>query len=124
MASLNDGLTAFHNDMRNVGLLGNTLVLSFSEFGRRISENGSSGTDHGAASVMLAMGGGVRGGLYGTAPSLNPDPQNPTLENAGGDVRFGVDFRSVYARVIDNWLGGNSVSVLGGDFRTGGPAFV
>ena len=124
MASLNDSLTAFHNDVRNVGLLGNTLVLSFSEFGRRISENGSSGTDHGAASVMLAMGGGVRGGLYGTAPSLNPDPQNPTLENAGGDVRFGVDFRSVYARVIDNWLGGNSVSVLGGDFRTGGPAFV
>ena len=124
MASLNDSLTAFHNDVRNVGLLGNTLVLSFSEFGRRISENGSSGTDHGAASVMLAMGGDVRGGLYGTAPSLNPDPQNPTLENAGGDVRFGVDFRSVYARVIDNWLGGNSVSVLGGDFRTGGPAFV
>ena len=83
MATLNDGLAAFYNDLKNVGLINDTLVLSFSEFGRRITENGSKGTDHGAASVMLAMGGGVRGGLYGTAPSLNPDPQNPTLENNG-----------------------------------------
>ena len=98
--------------------------MSFSEFGRRITENGSKGTDHGAASVMLAMGGGVRGGLYGTAPSLNPDPQNPTLENAGGDVHYETDFRSVYARVIDNWLGGSSTAILGGDFRVSTLTFV
>jgi uncharacterized protein (DUF1501 family) len=66
---------------------------------------------------MMAMGGAVRGGLYGTAPSLSPESSNPTLENNGNDVRFETDFRSVYARVIDNWLGGDSVSVLGGNFR-------
>ena len=123
MVTLNDGLTAFYNDLKNSGLLGETLLLSFSEFGRRITENGSKGTDHGAASILLAMGGSVRGGLFGTAASLNPDPQNPTLENSGGDVTYETDFRSIYARVIDNWLGGDSTAVLGGNFRTG-PAFV
>ncbi len=60
MATLDDGLAAFYNDLKNQGLLDDTLVLSFSEFGRRITENGSKGTDHGAASVMLAMGGAFR----------------------------------------------------------------
>lgn len=124
MASLSDGLSAFYHDLKNTGLINDTLVLSFSEFGRRITENGSAGTDHGAASVMLAIGGRVRGGLYGTAPSLNPDPQNPTLENGGADVHFETDFRSVYAKAIDNWLGGDSVSVLGGNYRVGGIDFV
>jgi uncharacterized protein (DUF1501 family) len=124
MGTLGDGLLAFYNDLRNQGLLNDTLILEFSEFSRRITENSSQGTDHGAAGVMLAIGGGVRGGLYGTAPSLNPDPGNPTLENNGGDVRYQTDFRSVYARVLDGWLGANSVSVLGGDFRTGAPAFI
>lgn len=124
MATLNDALYAFYQDLTNQGLLGDTLVLSFSEFGRRISENGSNGTDHGAASVMLAMGGRVNGGLYGTAPNLNTDPSNPTLENSAGDVRFETDFRSVYARVIDSWLGGDSRAILGADFRNGGLTFV
>ena len=83
MGTLNDGLTAFYNDLTNQGLLGDTLVITFSEFGRRITENGSNGTDHGAASVMMAIGGRVNGGLYGTAPNLNPDPANPRLETAG-----------------------------------------
>ena len=73
---------------------------------------------------MMAIGGGVRGGLYGTAASLDPNPNNPTLENNGGDVTFETDFRSVYARIIDNWLGGNSVSLLGGDFRKPSLTFV
>lgn len=124
MATLNDGLTAFYNDLRNQGLLTDTLLLSFSEFGRRIAENGSTGTDHGAASVLFALGGGVRGGLYGTAPLLTADPQNPTLENNASDVRYESDFRSVYAKVIDNWLGGDSVGVLGGNFRKAGIDFV
>ena len=124
MATLNDGLIAFYNDLKNQGLLDDTLVLSFSEFGRRITENGSAGTDHGAASVMLAMGGKVSGGLYGTAPSLNLDPANPTLENAAGDVRFETDFRSVYARVLDNWLGTDSVGLLGGNFRKASLSFI
>ena len=124
MVTLNDGLTAFYTDLKNLGLLNDSLVLSFSEFGRRVTENGSKGTDHGAASVMLAMGGGVRGGLFGTAASLNPDPQNPTLENSSGDVHYETDFRSVYAKVIDNWLGGDSVGVLGGNFKKSGLEFV
>jgi uncharacterized protein (DUF1501 family) len=124
MGTLNDGLFAFYNDLQNQGLLGDTMVLQFSEFGRRISENGSQGTDHGAASVMMAMGGGVRGGIFGTAPNLRSAPDNPTLENNGGDVRFETDFRSVYAQVIDSWLGGDSNTVLGANFRGGAPAFL
>ena len=123
MTTLNDGLLAFYQDLSNNGLLNDTLLLQFSEFGRRVIENGSGGTDHGAASVMMAIGGGVRGGIYGTAPSLSPDPANPTLENAASDVRFETDFRSVYARVVDNWLGADSAAILGGDFR-GGPEFL
>jgi uncharacterized protein (DUF1501 family) len=124
MTTLNDGLTAFYADLNNQRLLSQTLVLQFSEFGRRITENGSQGTDHGAASVMMALGGSVRGGLYGTAPSLQPDAQNGTLENGGNDVRYETDFRSVYARAIDNWLGADSVSLLGANFRTPGLDFV
>lgn len=124
MVNLNDGVTAFYNDLKNSGLLNNTLLLSFSEFGRRVTENGSRGSDHGAASVMMALGGSVRGGLYGTGASLNPDPANPTLENNGADVRYETDFRSVYAKVIDNWLGGDSASVLGGSFKANGIDFV
>ena len=80
MATLNDALLAFYNDLKNQGLFEDTLLLSFSEFGRRISENGAAataGTDHGAASVMLVMGGRVSGGLYGTAPVLNTDSEEP-----------------------------------------------
>jgi uncharacterized protein (DUF1501 family) len=124
MGTLNDGLGAFYVDLQNQGLLDDTLVLTFSEFGRRITENGSQGTDHGAASVMMALGGRVNGGLYGTAPSLVADPNNPTLENNAGDVRFETDFRSVYARVIDQWLGANSVGILGGDFRNPSLTFI
>ena len=121
MTTLNDGLFAFYSDLRNQGLLNDTLLLQFSEFGRRITENGSQGTDHGAAGAMMLMGGGVRGGIYGTAANLRSTPDNPALENNGGDIRHQTDFRSVYARVIDSWLGGDSAAVLGADFRGGAP---
>jgi uncharacterized protein (DUF1501 family) len=125
MATLNDGVLAFYNDLTNLGLLSQTLILEFSEFGRRISENGSGGTDHGAASTLFVVGGSVRGGLYGTAPSLSPnDAANPTLENSGGDVHFETDFRSVYARIIDNWLGGDSVAILGGNYKKASLSFI
>jgi uncharacterized protein (DUF1501 family) len=120
MGTLGDGLGAFYTDVRNQGLANDTTVILFSEFGRRISENGSGGTDHGAAGVMMVLGGLVRGGLYGTAPQLTPG--SPTLENASGDVHYETDFRSVYARVLDEWLGVNSVPILNGDFRAGAPA--
>jgi len=122
MTTINDALFAFYSDLRNQGLLNETMLIEFSEFSRRITENGSQGTDHGAAGIMFALGGGVRGGIYGTAPSL--DPNSPTLENNGGDVSYETDFRSVYARVLENWLGASSVAVLNGDFRSGAPAIV
>ncbi len=99
--------------------MNDTLVLQFSEFGRRIAENGSQGTDHGAAASMMAIGGAVRGGIYGSAPNLNPVSGNPTLENNGNDITHQFDFRSVYARVIDNWLGADSAPILGGNFKQG-----
>jgi uncharacterized protein (DUF1501 family) len=124
MATLDDSVAAFYEDLNNQGLLSSTLVIVFSEFGRRISENGSAGTDHGAAGLMMALGGAVRGGLYGAASSLANDASNPTLENNGADVRHETDFRSVYAKVIDGWLMSNSVSILQGDFKAGAPNFL
>ncbi|MEW5981884.1 MAG: DUF1501 domain-containing protein [Acidobacteriota bacterium] len=124
MAELNAAIAAFYADLEAQGLLGDTLLVAFSEFGRRAYENGSNGSDHGAAGLMLALGGRVRGGLYGTAASLATDPQNPTLENNGGDVHYETDFRSVYARIIDVWLGADSTVILGGDFRKPGLTFI
>ncbi len=124
MGTLSDGLLAFYSDLQNQGLLNDTMVLQFSEFGRRITENWSQGTDHGAAGLMMAMGGAVRGGLYGTAASLDPDPANSGLDNSSRDVRFETDFRAVYAKVLDSWLGADSVAILGGDFRAGAPAII
>ena len=127
MAGLDNGLTAFYTDLTQQGLLSDTLVLTFSEFGRRISENGtgnSAGTDHGAATVMMALGGRVNGGLYGTASNLSPGSTNATLENNSADIHYETDFRSVYARAIDSWLGANSVSILGGDFRQASLTYV
>ena len=120
MSTLGDGVGAFYTDMRNQGLSNDTTLIVFSEFSRRISENGSGGTDHGAAGVMMVLGGLVRGGLYGTAGSLAPG--SASLENASGDVHYETDFRSVYAKILDQWLGVNSVPILGGDFRAGAPS--
>lgn len=124
MGTVGDSLLSFYNDMRNQGLLQDTLVLQFSEFGRRVIENGSAGTDHGAAGVMMALGGGVNGGLYGTAAGLNPNNADGSLENNGNDVRYETDFRAVYARVLDQWLGTDSVSILGGNFRNSALSFI
>jgi uncharacterized protein (DUF1501 family) len=124
MSTLGNAVLAFYTDLTNRGLWNDTLVVVFSEFGRRISENGSSGTDHGAGGLMMVMGGAVNGGLYGTAASLNPIAQNTTLENSGNDVRYETDFRAVYAAFFDRWLGADSVSLLGGDFRSAAPRFI
>ena len=124
MNTLDGGLKAFHDDLSAQGLLNNTLILVYSEFGRRITENGSAGTDHGAGGNMMVLGGLLRGGLYGTAPNLSLDPANPTLENNAADVKYETDFRAVYAKILDSWLGSNSVAVLGADYRAGAPGFL
>jgi uncharacterized protein (DUF1501 family) len=124
MKTVDDAVFAFYQDMTNQGLIGATTILEFSEFARRIDENGSQGTDHGEGGLMMAIGGGVRGGIYGTAPDLNKYAGNPTLSNNNTDVKWDIDFRSVYARVLDNWLGSDSTAILGGDFRNPGLNFL
>jgi uncharacterized protein (DUF1501 family) len=85
------------------------LVLSFSEFGRRVAENGSAGTDHGTAAPVLLAGPGVRTGVLGTYPSLTD------LED--GDLKQSIDFRQVYATLLEDWLGVPSEAALGGRFE-------
>ena len=108
MSQLADSLAAFQADLEGHGRADQVLTMCFSEFGRRVKENGSQGTDHGAAGPMFVLGKNVKGGLYGD----NPDLTN--LED--GDLRHSLDFRSVYATVIEDWLGAPSKDVLGGNF--------
>jgi len=96
MRELDPALGAFHADLKAQGHLGRVLVVSFSEFGRRVDENASAGTDHGVAGPMLLLGESVKGGLHGKQPSLTDLDE--------GDLKMQVDFRSVYATVLDDWM--------------------
>jgi len=109
MHTLDAGLGAFLADIAAHERGRECLVLVFSEFGRRVGENGSKGTDHGTAGPVLALGARVRGGLYGTHPSLT--------ELDAGDLVFTTDFRSVYATVIERWFGAGAERVLGARYE-------
>jgi uncharacterized protein (DUF1501 family) len=109
MTQVADSLLAFQTDLEGHGLAGQVLTMTVSEFGRRVKENGSQGTDHGAAGPMFVLGRTVKGGLYGDHPSLSD------LDD--GDLKFGIDFRSVYATVLENWLGASAQDLLGGTFE-------
>ena len=108
LGELADGLAAFYADLSAQGRANDVITMTFSEFGRRVKENGSAGTDHGAASVMFLAGGTVKGGVYGEYPSLT------NLDD--GDLRMHTDFRSVYATLLDKWLQTPSSPVLDGSF--------
>ncbi len=108
LGELADGLAAFYADLAAQGRANDVITMTFSEFGRRVKENGSSGTDHGAASVMFLAGGSIKGGVYGEYPSLTD------LDD--GDLRMHTDFRSVYATLLDKWLQTPSAPVLDGNF--------
>ena len=84
--------------------------MTFSEFGRRVRENGSRGTDHGSGSCLFVAGPAVKGGLVGKHPGLKP------ADLASGDVKFHTDFRRVYATLLDQWLECDSRRVLGRKF--------
>jgi uncharacterized protein (DUF1501 family) len=103
-----DAISAFYQDLSAHGNDRRVLTLTFSEFGRRIAENAARGTDHGEASPLFMIGGGVKGGLYGTAPNLD--------DTNMGNLRYTTDFRSVYATVLERWLGRPSATVLNGSF--------
>lgn len=108
LGQLSTALAAFQHDLDQQHAAGRVLVLAFSEFGRRVDENASRGTDHGAASCSLVIGQPVKGGLYGRYPSLE--------QLGDGDLIFNTDFRSVYGTLLDNWLGCPAAQVLKGEF--------
>jgi uncharacterized protein (DUF1501 family) len=108
LSDLATSLAAFEEDVRGLKIADRVAVMVFSEFGRRVDENASAGTDHGAASCMFVLGEPIKGGLYGAHPSL---------EKLGdGDLIFTTDFRQVYAGLLENFLGCPAKKVLGQEF--------
>lgn len=109
LTQLSEGLHAFYRDLHAHGHGHNVMTMTWSEFGRRVRENANGGTDHGTAGPMFIVGSQVQGGLYGEAPSLG-DLRNDNLKHT-------VDFRSVYATVLGNWMGAAPEEVLGGAYE-------
>jgi uncharacterized protein (DUF1501 family) len=108
-AQIGDALDAFMQDLANMKMQDNVTIMTFSEFGRRAKQNGSNGTDHGTAEPMFIIGNGVKGGLYGTYPSLGD------LDN-NGDLKFNADFRSIYAGMLKDVVGADPSPILGGAY--------
>ena len=107
---LSDALGDFYEDLKEHDKENDVTVLLFSEFGRRIEDNGS-GTDHGSGGVAFVLGGSVNGGFYGEQPSLE------LSEQVEGDMKYNNDFRSTYATLLDNWMGIDSVPILGKNYE-------
>jgi uncharacterized protein (DUF1501 family) len=105
LKDMDDAIASFYKDLEVQGFQDRVVTLAFSEFGRRVKENGSGGTDHGAAGPVLVLGGQVKGGMYGMYPSLS------NLDN--GDLKYEVDFRSIYYTLVENWMKGDAKGVLG-----------
>lgn len=108
LGQLDDALKSFFADLREQGNADRVTVMTFSEFGRRVAENASAGTDHGKASCLFVAGAGVKGGLFGKQPSLT--------DLDAGDLKHAVDFRSVYATVLEDWLKTKSGPILRGNY--------
>ena len=106
LKEMGDAVAAFLSDLKAQGNLGRVSLMTFSEFGRRVKENASGGTDHGAAAPMFLAGGGIKSGLLGKMPSLAPQ------DLFDGDVKYNTDFRSVYATVLEKHLGVKSAGIL------------
>lgn len=109
LKQLSEGVTAFYEDLKAHKVDDDVIVMAFSEFGRRVAENGGRGTDHGTAAPAFVAGTNVKGGIYGEQPSLTE------LDN--GDLKYGIDFRSMYATILDKWLASDSKSILAGSFE-------
>ncbi|HEX6349098.1 MAG TPA: DUF1501 domain-containing protein [Candidatus Dormibacteraeota bacterium] len=109
MGYLDQAVSAFYQDLSAHGVADKVLVATWSEFGRRPKENASGGTDHGAAAPVLLIGNPVKGGMYGQAPSLTD--LDPT-----GNLKFSVDFRSIYQEILGGHLGADPKEILGGSF--------
>jgi uncharacterized protein (DUF1501 family) len=114
LGDLGDSVKAFVDDLKAQGNMQRVLVMTFSEFGRRVSENANGGTDHGAAAPIFIVGNKVSAGLHGAYPSLAPE------DLYEGDIKYNVDFRSVYAGVLEGWLKTPSAPILGRQFTPSG----
>jgi uncharacterized protein (DUF1501 family) len=112
LKEMGDAVAAFLADLKAHGNLGRVSLMTFSEFGRRVKENASGGTDHGAAAPLFLAGGGVKAGLLGQMPSLAPK------DLFDGDVKYNTDFRSVYATILEKHLGVKSEPILKKSFPT------
>jgi uncharacterized protein (DUF1501 family) len=110
LQSMSDGLKAFWDDLSAQGKADDVMIMTWSEFGRRVGENGSNGTDHGTAGPQFIIGNNMKGGHWG-------DPVNLTDQDKG-NLKFTTDFRSVYATVMDGWLGAPAEKLLGARFPT------
>ena len=105
-----EAVAAFISDLKKQGQLDRTMVLTFSEFGRRVKQNGSGGTDHGTANNLFLIGGPARNSVvYNEAPNLT------NLD--GGDLRYSIDFRDVYTSLLRDWLDADAKLILGKDFK-------
>ena len=111
LGQLGDALDAFMQDLANMNKQDDVTIMTFSEFGRRVKQNGSNGTDHGTAEPMFIIGNKVQGGLYGTYPSLGDLDSN-------GDLKFNADFRSVYAGMLKDVVGADPAPILAGNVRS------
>lgn len=109
LKATSDAIAAFYADLTAQGLSNDVLTMTWTEFGRRVKENGSQGTDHGTAGPVFLVGGGIKGGLYGETPSVRNLDSN-------GDLKFNIDFRSVYSTVLSRWFGTDPKDVLGTAF--------
>lgn len=109
LETVDRGLAALYRDLAEHDVADEVVIMTFSEFGRRVSENGSQGTDHGTAAPMFVLGDPVRGGLYGDPPSLRDLDDN-------GDLIYTVDFRQVYATLLEDWLEADARAILEGNF--------
>ena len=107
---VSEAVDSFFADLREHDAAENVVMMVFSEFGRRVRDNGT-GTDHGAAGVAFAIGDRVNGGMYGTYPSLKPE------DLTQGDLAHSYDFRGFYATLVDKWLGLDPVPIVGGQFE-------
>ncbi|HTW86267.1 MAG TPA: DUF1501 domain-containing protein [Candidatus Sulfotelmatobacter sp.] len=110
LADFANAVAAFYADLTAHGNDRRVLTMTFSEFGRRVEENASRGTDHGEAAPLFLIGGGVKGGLYGRHPEL--------AQLSMGNLPFSTDFRTVYATVLEQWLGRPSTAIVNGSFAT------
>ncbi|MGH2588069.1 MAG: DUF1501 domain-containing protein, partial [Dehalococcoidia bacterium] len=108
LQQVSGGVRAFLDDIEAHGMTDRVIVLAWSEFGRRVEENGSRGTDHGSAQPMFIAGSPIKGGLYGGYPSLTD------LDNK--NLKMTTDFRSVYATILESWLGADPAQILKGSF--------